>query len=344
MKSFFQFLVLIIPFCSFAQITIDKDDLPQAGQSYYRSNGSSSSMDVSLTGPNYTWDYSDLQRNSRDTLIYNTVDQTPIFYQFQFNNPINTDYKATEALYTEDIDLGGFISMTNNYLFSKTETSKWSEVGIGTTVSGLPLPTKYNDIKVKLNLPLNYGDQNSDDYDYEITIPAVGVIGQEGTLTYDVDGWGTLITPGGTFQTLRVKTTTIGSDTIYLNLLSFGLRIPLNETSYEWYASNKGFPVLTVTEQLGIVTSAVYLDDPVNSVGEIGAEAFKIYPNPVSEFLNIELFNPSFQISIHDINGKEIIQIPKGNKRVDVSFLPTGIYFLKAQNEGGISWRKFIKN
>ncbi|MGB0391271.1 MAG: T9SS type A sorting domain-containing protein, partial [Salibacteraceae bacterium] len=290
------------------------------------------------------WDYSDLERTSRDTLIYNTVNETPIFYQFQFNNPISPAYLATEALMIEDIDLGGFVTMSNNFLFSKTENSKWSEIGIGTTVSGIPLPTKYTDIKTKLNLPLNYGDQNSDDYSYEITIPAVGVIGQEGTLNYVVDGWGTLITPGGTFQTLRVKTTTVGSDTIYLNLLSFGLRIPSTEIIYEWYAPNKGFPVLTVTEQLGVISSTVYLDDPTLSVKSLTQIVSNIYPNPANEILNLEFSSSQTRITICDLAGKVMQNHPVGTSQINISSLTKGVYLLKTELNGEVEWHKFIKN
>ncbi len=346
MKKLILSTLILFSISGFSQITIDMDDIPQPGQEYARSTGTSSSMDVSITGPNMTWDYSDLQRNSNDTLIYNTVSQTPIFYQFQFNNPLNPNYLATEAKLTDDIDLAGFITMTNNYLFSKTEISSWSEVGIGTTISGAPLPTKYNDTKIKLYLPITYGDQNTDTYDYEMIIPALGTLGQEGTLTYEVDGWGILITPGGTFQTLRVKTTTVKSDTIFINLASFGLRIPSTEVTYEWYASNEGFPVLTVTEQLGIITSVVYIDDPLLSVNVVEKNLINtVYPNPTDRYLNIDVNKSVKALSIWNSSGSMVLpNIELNAPQIEVSKLSPGIYFVKAESETGVEWMRFIKN
>ena len=346
MKPFIFLLTILTSLSGQAQITIDKDDLPQPGQEYQRSTGSSASLDMSVTGPNSIWDYSDLQRSSTDTLIYNTVSQTPFFYQFQFNNPLTPDYLATEAQYTDDIDLGGFISMTNNYLFSKTETNAWSEIGIGTTISGAPLPTKYTDIKTKLSLPIQFGDQNSDTYEFEITLPAMGSIGQEGTLTYEVDGWGTLTTPGGTFQTLRVKTTTEKSDTIYISLLSMGLRIPSTEITYDWYASNEGFPVLTVTEQLGVITSAVFKDDPLlNLPKETPSLVSRIFPNPAKNVLFIESPIQNLEIKICDVTGKiRMKNFPLGATSIDISSLPSGIYLLKSTSGTQEEWSRFIKN
>lgn len=346
MKPFVFLFSILLSLSVAAQITIDKDDLPQPGQEYQRSTGTSATLDVNITGPNTTWDYSDLERSSTDTLIYNTVGQTPLFYQFQFNSPLSPNYQATEAQFTEDIDLGGFISMTNNYLFSKTETNSWSEVGIGTTVSGVPLPTKYDDIKTKLNLPIQFGDQNTDTYAYEISVPAFGTIGQEGTLTYEVDGWGALTTPGGTFQTLRVKTTTEKSDTIYINLLSMGLRIPSTEVKYEWYASNEGFPVLTVTEQLGMVTSAVYKDDPLLSIANAEpALITKVYPNPAIDVLNIESPFQNLEVEICDLSGKSMKKIEAlSTTSLDISSLPSGVYLLKSTSGTHTEWARFIKN
>ncbi|MFT6801712.1 MAG: hypothetical protein ACJA2N_000892 [Salibacteraceae bacterium] len=344
MKFLSIFLFSLIGIFGHSQITIDMDDLPQPGQSYYRSTGTSNSLDPGQTGANYTWDYTDLQRSNRDTLLYDAISQTPIFYQFQFNSPLSPNYKATEARYTEDIDLGGFIQMTNNYLFSKTDPNSWTEVGIGTTITGLPLPTKYSDIKTKLDLPIQFGDANSDTYSYLISVPAFGTIGQEGTLNYTVDGWGSLTTPGGTFNTLRVKTTTVKSDTIYINLLSFGLRIPSTEVVYEWYASNEGSPVLTVTEQLGTVTSIIYLDDPTSSVPNIRNDNLsRVYPNPAENLINLTYTASYNLVSIWNITGNRVINIDGFNpSAIDISNLVPGIYFIQIAGNTGVQTKKII--
>jgi hypothetical protein len=179
-----------------------------------------------------------------------------------------------------------------------------------------------------------------------MNIPAFGTMGQDGSLEYVVDGWGSLITPGGTFNTLRVKTTTVMSDTIYINLLGFGLRIPSTETTYEWYASNEGFPVLTVTEQLGIISSINYLDDPTLSVNEVKSTlANRVYPNPVQNILNIDIEIPNAQYSIYTITGKQALNLEiNTSKTIDVSGLNPGIYFLNIEVDSQSQMVKFVKN
>ncbi|MBX3164627.1 MAG: T9SS type A sorting domain-containing protein [Bacteroidetes bacterium] len=84
----------------------------------------------------------------------------------------------------------------------------------------------------------------------------------------------------------------------------------------------------------------------VTGIQELSSDnsQLKIYPNPVSEILNIELEieNVKTEIKIIDVLGKEVIQHSSFNSynSIDVSKLPKGIYFVKAGNEV----RKFIKD
>ena len=339
------FAFSIFSITAFGQITINSIDLPQPGQNYYRSNANNPTIDLTETGANYTWDYTDLQRASRDTMRYEEVSQTPLFYQFQFNSPINLPYKATEAKYTPDVSLGGILEMTNNYLFSKNSSTEWTEVGIGTTITNVPVPTKYTDIKVKLKLPLNFNDSNTDDFSYLINLPTFGAMGQDGSLTYTVDGWGILKTPAGSFEVLRVKTEVTKSDTIFIQLMGFGIRIPSNETVYEWYSKGEGFPILTVTEQLGQITSTVFNDDMTLGI-EQGTNKLNnnIYPNPVTNLLNLELNNSNYSVTIIDLSGRIVLQ-PKmlSPNQIDVSLLPKGVYFIKLVNQDANEILQFIK-
>lgn len=345
MMKILLFAFSIVSLTTLGQITISSIDLPQPGQNYFRSNANNPTIDLTETGANYTWDYTGLKRASRDTMIYEEVSQTPLFYQFQFNSPINIPYKATEAKYTPDVDIGGFLEMTNNYLFSKNSSTEWTEVGIGTTITNVPVPTKYSDIKVKLQLPLNFNDANTDDFSYLINLPGFGAMGQDGTLSYTVDGWGILKTPAGSFEVLRVKTEVTKSDTIFIQLLGFGIRIPSNETIYEWYSKGEGFPILTVTEQLGQITSTVYNDNmTVGIKNAINENNNLIYPNPVTNRLNLELNSPNYSVSIIDLSGRTIL---KSNSlsptQLDVSLLPKGVYFIKLINQESNDILQFIK-
>lgn len=74
---------------------------------------------------------------------------------------------------------------------------------------------------------------------------------------------------------------------------------------------------------------------------------FTVYPNPVSEYLNIQLPTGTTKASINvfDMSGKLIRNsvISVGNTKVDVSDLTSGVYVLKLDSEGKLGSRQFIK-
>jgi hypothetical protein len=70
----------------------------------------------------------------------------------------------------------------------------------------------------------------------------------------------------------------------------------------------------------------------------------KIYPNPVDDVLHISSGNDAaLKITITDINGTIVMAVPHDERSIDVSRLPSGIYFLQLQNVNGIHVYKVIK-
>lgn len=72
---------------------------------------------------------------------------------------------------------------------------------------------------------------------------------------------------------------------------------------------------------------------------DLFASKFNIYPNPAADRLNITGNAAIELLQIFDMNGKQLI-IQKNSNTVDVSALPTGVYFVKFNNKETI---KFIK-
>nr|WP_315032257.1 T9SS type A sorting domain-containing protein [uncultured Chryseobacterium sp.] len=67
-----------------------------------------------------------------------------------------------------------------------------------------------------------------------------------------------------------------------------------------------------------------------------------IYPNPVSDILNIGTFADIKNVSITDLSGKSINVRPDGNK-IDVRSLPAGNYIINIETKEGKTATKFIK-
>lgn len=68
----------------------------------------------------------------------------------------------------------------------------------------------------------------------------------------------------------------------------------------------------------------------------------KVYPNPVSNALNIETDGKVNDIILYDVLGKEVMRTKKTND-IDVSSLNNGIYILKLITEKGIGEYKIVK-
>ena len=75
------------------------------------------------------------------------------------------------------------------------------------------------------------------------------------------------------------------------------------------------------------------------------SKAFEIFPNPVSNHLNIRTSLASYTTSVYNVLGQEVITSlqQSGNSTVDYSVLPTGMYFLKVENTKTSTIFKIVK-
>lgn len=73
-------------------------------------------------------------------------------------------------------------------------------------------------------------------------------------------------------------------------------------------------------------------------------EIFSIYPNPVSDVLNIKSNQDIVETMIFDASGKIVIKNAKNNNQINVGSLTAGIYFVQTKDKSGkINRQKFIK-
>ncbi|PHI21687.1 hypothetical protein CEQ90_02430 [Lewinellaceae bacterium SD302] len=98
-------------------------------------------------------------------------------------------------------------------------------------------------------------------------------------------------------------------------------------------------------ELSSIVTVKAALSGQTNS--RAGLPMVKLFPNPVSDFLSIQLDTPiETQIIITDSHGQEQLrwQTSNGSTRLDTRQLPAGVYLLRLYQDGQLGEaRKFVK-
>lgn len=115
------------------------------------------------------------------------------------------------------------------------------------------------------------------------------------------------------------------------------------------YLANPNGPIIIQNNATGcnsqaeVDTACQYL-----SVGNLVCEdTFSIYPNPTSDFITIEISTIQTQIhlSIMNLNCQQLItrQISEPKTQIDISNLPSGVYFVRLTGEKIVQVGKFIK-
>jgi len=329
-----------------AQITISNNDMPVVNNvHYYATSNDFSSVDVNLTGANYSWDYSTLTPASSDTVSFVDVTSTPVAYQLYFNNQfLYPDHKADYASKGRDLSAFGQIEITERYDFSRVDNDALRLTGFGANINGLPASVKYDTIDQIYPLPMTYGTNDSTSAYYIVSVPNLGTYGQWIRRKVEVDGWGTLITPYLTYSnTIRVHTTLYQRDTVYVDQFGFGNTFdrPV-EHIYEWFANGEQVPIMQVTQQGGQVSSIKYKDQPT-AIESKEQLSLSVYPNPVKEVLNI---SESFSgvVTIVDMNGTLVKSWNATElKSINLGCLPKGIYIVKLISDKGEQTLNVVK-
>ncbi len=298
-----------------AQIVIDDEDMPEPGDTIRKSNTFIlDGIDYELTGPGFNWDFSSLALTAQQVDTFVNVTETPFIYQAFFNNQfLYPDHKATVAYKISTFSgLPGF-QFSDSYQFLKNSPESYREVGYGVSYQGFTVPIQYSQIDTLYRFPLTYGQIDSSTAFFEVDIPDFIYASIDRKRKNVVDGWGTLTTPFGQFQTLRVKTEIQEYDSVYIDSLSTGIPLDRNYTEYKWLAKGFHAPVLQVTVE-GFLVTASYIDTLRSIFSGIydfhGRNVhFSVYPNPSDDFVSLsyELMDDAVvSISLYSVYGKEL--------------------------------------
>jgi hypothetical protein len=263
---------LIISSSGFAQITITKDDMPLANKKVGRSNAATvgQTNDFTLTGTNFSWDFTSLVPTTADTLKYDTISSAPIFAQAIFGLFAGAQNRSQIFGDTKNpLNFPGvvasFFPVDSAKAYYRKATASFAKTGFSIRLTGFDIPLPYDTADVIYKFPMNYGSVDSGNSAFEINTPLLAALfyRQSQKRVNVVDGWGSLKLPySGTYDVLRVKSVVSGSDTIHVDtgFVNLGFRIPrIAEVQYKWLAKGQEEPVLTVigTEALGTFTPSV---------------------------------------------------------------------------------------
>jgi hypothetical protein len=341
-----------------AQISIDVDDMPDPGDTIRLSTTLVlDGIDYESTGEDFTWDFSNLTVMMQTVDSFKNVAETPLSYQLFFNNGIfYPEYKATVARALFSFDAIPGFEVEDAFQFYKESDDDYREVGIGVTLFGLAIPVTYDEIDIVYRFPVEYGNSDSSESSFLVSVPSLGAASSERFRRNYVDGWGTLITPYGSFETLRIKTLIYQKDSVYIDSTGTGIPVERDIIEYKWFGKEQGLPILTVTEE-GLIVTASYIDTVRNNFfgtpeEKLSESSVVLYPNPTAGRVACHFKNSDgrqmLEIEVFDYAGRSFgtlfnVMMVDGTVAFDISHLPDGAYFLRLQSEKDVVVKKLVK-
>ena len=349
-----------------SQISITGTNMPVAGDTARMSLASVAALTTNTsltsytaTGANFTWNFDSLKATGQVLRSFVPAMSTPYFF-------FGTGF-GEKIADTINIPIPTFsIQITDMYNFYKKNSTSFYVDGLGLGLFGFGVPNFYSDKDELYMLPVNYLDRDSTTFKFSTLTNSLIPFSykKQGYRITEADGYGTVNTPLGSFQCLRVVTTQFSIDSLRLTLPIGTFTLPINVgfpnyvRSYQWLTTTEHVPVLEVSGNVIFNTFAptqVRYRDKIRSftgVNEIESDgiALAIYPNPATTQLNMIIpAKGKFTLEITDANGR-LVSVQKFDNEnsinqnvVDISNLSQGLYTGKLNNGKAVKNFKFIK-
>lgn len=358
MKTTISIFSICFSFLFHAQISISVSDFASAGDTVRISQSQGTGLDFLSTGANYTWDFSSLQANSQYLKEYKPIGFASLLVFATYGPIASSNYQASYFNPTNDLPLDQLsqflpVELSDLNQYTKRMTDSITSLGYSISVNGQGVPFKSDTIETRYKLPLNYNDYHySRGYTFIDLNPVIDFkIKQYRQRTTNVDGWGTVITPKGTFQALRVRHDISEIDSVYQTFFGTGQWFgtpPTQRVEYEWFTNGEEEWILKATEVNGNVNQVEYQEDYLGLDASVSSLDWKVVisPNPTHDQISIEANQSVHEALILDPTGREVLKTTFGhssNTLMDLNRLSPGSYQLVLIGDQGSQGFPIIK-
>ncbi|MBL7829892.1 MAG: T9SS type A sorting domain-containing protein [Saprospiraceae bacterium] len=351
-------LLLVIAVFANAQVTVTNASWPKSGDTMkIATDYTPDYLLVPSQTTNGTWDFSGLKKDTIDNLIFYAASTGSNFSSFP-NAELYTNSDQGEAYYnvTNNVfevlgfvgDLGGF---------------------------GFPLVAKIVPGQVERRNPMKYFDINNTNYSFGATFSASFLpdslfsglpikpdsvrFGQSVSRQDVVDSWGKLKIPGGTYDVLREKRTSISTLKLEIKIpfigwldvtSSFGGGLGADTSVvYQYLANGSKEPIMVLNcNSLGDTIQGIDFKSNVAGVGFFDPSnpiaKLKVYPNPASKFIQIStqgITEGSTNLVITDMLGKivrtesNVLNNEPYIWYINLDNFDAGMYFVSLKDKNG---------
>jgi hypothetical protein len=330
-KQLFTLSLLSVAAVASAQTTITWQDQPALLSVYHQALDTTGLQSPGNSGTNQTWAYGSLLNQQEDSMTFTLPQWTPEGANFPSSN------------------LAIMQNQGDAYVYSTMTTTSLEIDGQAADPFGNGVITlSFSNPETQMVFPASYGVMFTDTaggvnqfylgYDPGIGFPIDSVrIHTTITKESEFDGWGTVTTPYGTFNTLRQNTLRTQIDTIDLYFFGVWSNAAYSQEdiarTYSYWTNGIGFPVVELIDQgdEGQISRATWLPAapmvtgvPVND----NSTTSVAYPNPATDVLTIETAAGEGTIELIDVTGRVVKSavINSNLTRMDVTDLSSGMY------------------
>ena len=362
LKNLLLFSVcLLFGTLSFSQIEVEAADFPGKSDTVRYTNVFDFGLDYQSTGPGMFWNFTNLGGDSQTLLRHNSVDDADMLTQALFGSIVLPAYRATyyipaTAIPFDDLSSVLGVPIEDYYRFYRKTQTEMNIIGLSLSAGGYGLGSRSDTIETAYHFPMTFGQSyNSRGYTYlDLSFALPAQLIQYRQRSSEVDGYGSIATPYGTFDVLRIHHVINELDSIYFEFDGAGqwfeLPVPTSH-EYEWWAKDQKGPILRVltNEILGeeVITEVMYRDsfryELVASIVEQQNFEFNVFPNPTSDYLEISAESDFNNLYIISMSGALVMESDKTSK-IDVSALQSGSYQVVLRSKtGGFAIKTFVK-
>jgi len=353
-------LFLLTSSVASAQITLTNADFADGNDTVRMSSATDPAIDFLSTGANFTWDFSGLVAESQTLKNFNGIGGASSLMQFMFGGFAPIEYQATNYVASDDLPLDQFggvlpvnISEVNGV--SKNSADSITSIGFSVVVDGNEVPFRSDTIETRYKFPANFGDVYSSrgytNLDMNPIYDAIWI--QYRQRNSNIDGWGQVTTPFGTFDALRMRHVITEQDSVYIGQFGQWVELPIPvRTTYEWWAAGELEPVMRIvvadvngTETVSSIEYRDSYDPALASTEELVSEV-KMYPNPATDEITLDGFLTGSSYAIVSAEGKLMKSgtIGFSSQSISIEDMEAGMYILFLKNsDGSFSKATFVK-